>query len=334
MSKMDTNSLKQMQCGVGLAGLFLALALSAQGAPLTPGEPISWEKSQGGFDFIRIDTGKHRLLLAHTGNKSFDVFDLDSRRLLKSVPTGAAQDAAVDAKRDRYYVAVSAPPRMAIVDATKLEMAGEVPLPAAADLMTFNPANGLAYVCNDTAPELWVIDPEAKKILSTITLPGTGMEDLAFDPQNKQLFQVLKGGNGLFVIDPSNNKVVQSWTTAPATNPHGLAIVPEADSLLVAGGSGKLALISRSSGKVLASATIASRVDEMAYDSELHTAYCASGQSKISVVGVEGDKLTTLGDVPTASGIKSIVADPKTHLVWIAYSKGGQSYVQPFTPGK
>ena len=197
------------------AFLLLATALSAQAAAaLTPGDPILLEKTKGGFDFIRIDPARHRLLLAHTGNKSFEVFDLDLRRLLKSLPTGAAQDSAVDDKNGRYFVSVSAPPKMAIVDASKLEITGDVPLPAAADLMAFNPGNGKAYVCNDTAPELWIIDPEAKKITSTLTLSGKGMEDLAVDMKSKKLFQVLKGGNFLVAIDAGNDKVLESWTTA------------------------------------------------------------------------------------------------------------------------
>ena len=323
---------KRNQCGVCLGGLFLALALPAFGAALTAGTPILLENTKGNFDFIRIDNARHRLLLAHTGNKTLDVFDLDATRLLKSVATGAAQDAAVDVKRGRYYASVSAPPRLAIVDAEKLEMIGEVPLAAAADLMAFNPENGLAYVCNDTAPELWVIDPQARKILTTITFTGKGMEDLVFDPACKHLYQVVKTGDGLFVVDPANNKIVQTWTTAPAANPHGVALVPEADLLFAAGGSGKLSLINRSTGKVLANVDIAPRVDEMAYDSQLHLAYCASSQGQISVVSLDGEKLSVVGTVP--AGGKSVVVDPKTHTVWNAYSKGGQSFVQPFTPSK
>src|SRR5580765_5844791 len=160
------------------------------------------------------------------------------------------------------------------------------------------------------------------------------MEDLALDEQNKRLFQVVKGANALMAIDPSNNKVLETWSTAPATNPHGMALVPDSETVLVAGGSGKLALINRSSGKVVASADIAPRVDEMAYDPGLHTAYCASGQGKISVVRVAADKLTAVGDVPTTSGLKSIAVDTKTHSVWTAYAKGDQSFVQPFNPEK
>jgi WD40 repeat protein len=318
----------------GLGCLLLARALSGQAAPLTAGEPILLENTKGNFDFIQIDPVKRRLLLAHTGNKTLDIFDLDSRHLLKSVPTGAAQDSAVDVQHDRYYVSVSEPPKMVIVDASKLEITGEVPLPAAADLMTYNPANGLAYVCNDTAAELWVIDPAAKKIVSTIKVSsGRGMEGLTFDPQYKRLFQVVSGNNTLFVIDPANNQVLESWPVLPAARPHGVALVPDADTLLVAGGTGKVALVNRSTGKVLASADVDNRVDEIAYDPELHLAYCPGGSGKISVIGVQGDKLAALGEVPGTTG-RSVVLDPKTHTVWLAFSKGEQCFVQPFASGK
>jgi hypothetical protein len=327
------NIIKAILCCAAWGGWFLAAAPGASFEPLKAGEPVLLEKTQGKFDFIRVDAAKRRLLLAHTGNKSLDVFDLESRRLLRSVPTGAAQDSAVDARNGRYFASVSAPPQMVIVDAAKLEVTGQVALPAAADLMNFNPANGMAYVCNDTAAELWVIDPDAKKIAHTITLSGRAMEDLTFDPQHKRLYQVVSGINTLVVIDPANNKLLESWSALPASKPHGMALVPDADTVLVAGGAGKLVLMNRTSGKVLDSADVDNRVDEMAYDAELHIAYCPGGSGVISVVGVEGDKLKPLGEVSGAMG-RSVVVDPKTHVVWIAYSKGEGCFVQPFTPAR
>jgi DNA-binding beta-propeller fold protein YncE len=317
-----------------LGAITLALTSSSPAVTLTAGDPILLEKTQGRFDFLEVDTARRRLLLAHTGNTSLDVFDLDARRLLKSLPTGAAQDSAIDAKNGRYFAAVSAPPKMAIIDAEKLEITGEVPLPAPADLMTFNEANGLAYVCNDESPQMWVIDPEAKKITTTITLPGKGMEGLVIGPRHGRIYQALKEANALVRINLADNKVLETWSTAPAESPHGIALVPETEYILVAGGNGKLVVMNRSSGKVVASADIAPRVDEIAYDPEVHTVYCASGQGKISTVSVAGEKLTSLGDVAGASGCHSIAVDPKTHVVWIAYAKGEESFVQPFTPGK
>ena len=87
MSKMNVVGYKKIQSGINAGCLLLALTLRMQAAPLTAGEPILLPGTHDGFDFIRIDTAANRLLLGHEGNKSFDVFDLAARKLLKVIPT-------------------------------------------------------------------------------------------------------------------------------------------------------------------------------------------------------------------------------------------------------
>jgi len=333
MSKINVVGFKKIQSGISIGCLLLALTLRVQAAALTAGEPILLPGTQDGYDFIRIDTAANRLLLGHEGNKTFDVFDLTTRKLLKAVPTSTSQDATTDVKRGFYYVSGNDPARMVIVDSAKLEVTGEVPVPANTDLIAFNPMTGLVYECNDTAGEVWVIDPAAKKIVTTITVDGSGVEDLAFDPEYKHLYQAVKGKNTIAVIDPATNKVLESWSCAPDKGPHGIAVVPESNGLLVAC-AGKLLLFDRTTGKITATATTGARVDEMTYDPGLHIAYCASRQGKISAVAVDAGKLTALGDVPDETGTGDIAVDPKTHIVWIAYKKGGRCFAQPFMVAK
>ena len=333
MKRINLIEVETIQLGMSIGCLVVALALPSRAAPLTAGEPILLPGTHDGFDFIRVDTVANRLLLGHEGNKSLDVFDLGTRRLLKVVPTGTAQDVAVDVKRRCYYVSGNDPGRMVIVDSAKLEVTGEVPMPANTDLIAFNPVTGMVYECNDTAGEVWVVDPSTKKIVVTVKVDGSGVEDLAFDPEYKYLYQAVKGKNTIAVIDPVSNKILAVWPCAPEKGVHGIAVVPESDGLLAAC-AGKLVLFDRSTGKVTATATTGARVDEMTYDPGLHVAYCACRQGEISVVGVESGKLTALGNVPDESGTGDIVVDPGTHIVWIAYHKGDRCFVQPFTPAK
>ena len=314
-------------CGV------LTAAFTASAAPLTPGEATVLPGTSGGFDFIRLDANAHRLLLGHEGNKSFDVFDIDGKKLLKVVPTSTSQDAVVDVAGGNYYVSGNDPGRMVIVNATTLEITGEVPVPSDTDLIAFNPKTGMVHESNDKAGEQWVIDPVAKKIVTTIKFDGSGVEDLAFDPEYKHLYQAIKGVNSIAVIAPADNQVKAMWPCAPDKGVHGIAIVPEANGLLVACG-GKLVLIDRTTGQVTATAPTAARVDEIAYDPGLHVAYCAGRQGKISAIAVESGKLTPLGDTPDPTGTGDIVVDPQTHLVWIAYAQDKACYVQSFAPAK
>ena len=333
MSKIDALPFKSKVVATASAGLLALSAVLAVAAPLAPGNPILLPGTHDGFDFIRLDTTANRLLMGHEGNKSFDVFDLGTRKLLKVVPTSTAQDAVADPKRNCYYVSGNDPARMVIVDSAKLVVSGEVPVPANTDLIGFNPQTGLVYECNDTAGEVWVIDPAAKKIVTTIKLDGQGVEDLALDPEYKHLYQAVKGKDTVAVIDPASNKVLEAWPCAPDKGVHGIAVVPENNGLLVAC-AGKLVLFDRSTGKVTARANTGGRVDEIAYDPGLHRAYCAARQGSISVLAVGAGHLTGLGDVPDEPGTGDIVVEPRTHVVWIAYRKGDQCFAQPFTPSK
>ena len=317
----------------GVASLLFTLSLGAQTAPLTAGDPIPLPGSTGGYDFIQCDTAGNRLLLGHEGNHSFDVFDLGSHQLLKVVPTGTSQDAATDVKNSLYYVSGNDPGRLVIVNSKDLTVAGAVPMDSDTDLIGYDPQTGLVHLCNDKAAEQWVIDPVAKKIVTTIKFDGTGMEDMALDLKNRRLYQAVKGSSTIAQVDLDSNKILAAWPLAPDKGPHGIALVSDSDGLLVACAS-NLVLLSTSNGKILATAAIGARVDEMTYDPGLHTAYCASRVGKISVITVGADTLAPAGNVPDAARTGDITVDPATHTVWIAYSKGDQCFAQPFTPAQ
>lgn len=316
-----------------LDSLLFTLSLSAQSVPLVAGDSIPLSGMTGGFDFIQFDRSDDRLLLGHEGNHSVDVFDLKSRQLLKSVATGTSQDAATDVRHHLYYVSGNDPGRMVIVDARTLTVTGAVPLPAASDLIGYDPSTGLVHICNDTAAQQWLVDPVAMKIVMTNTFDGSGMEDMALDVKHRRLYQAVKGTSTIAQVDLDSNQILAAWPLAPDKGPHGIALVPNSDELLVACAS-NLVLLSTSTGQILSTAPIAARVDEMTYDAKLHMAYCASRQGKISVISVAEDHLASLGDVPDTARTGDIAVDPKTHLVWIAYQKNNQCFVQAFTPAK
>ena len=306
-------------------------SFAADPGKLTAGKPLALTGTHGRFDFLTVDAAHRRLLAAHTGNESLDVIDLDKEQLVKAVPTGAAQSSAVDAKNQRYYVAVSKPPQMAIVDAEKLTVLGQVPLPGPADIMAFDATTSLAYVGHDDAKEVWVVDPAAKKIAATVALPGEGPEDVWIDGPAHRAYQAVKLANTVAVIDTEKKSIVEKWATAPAEGPHGMAFFAETSELAIAGANGKLSVLSTKDGHLLASADIAKGVDQIACDSTLHRIYCASGAGKISVLSLENGHLTPLPDVTTPQGARSIAVDQKTHTVWIAYAKGDASFAQPFS---
>ena len=81
-----------------LAILQLAAGPLRAAEALVADKPIPVAGAKGGFDFLEVDPAQRRLLASHTGNSTLDVFDLDTGKLIKLVPTGKAQDAAVDSE--------------------------------------------------------------------------------------------------------------------------------------------------------------------------------------------------------------------------------------------
>ena len=298
---------------------------------LTPGIPVEVTGTQGKFDFIKIDSANNRLLACHTGNGSLDVIDVKTSKLIKSIPAGNAQGVAIDSENSRYFVSVSKPTKMVIVNSRKLDVIGEVALPGPADLVAYHPETNRVFVCNDDKPEMWVIDPMEKRIVSTINFPGGGMEDLGFDSQGTFLFQCLKDSSELAKLDLKTEKVVAKWSTSPVDKPHGMAMVPGTDQVLIVGGTGKLGLFDLSTGQIVGTADVSPKVDEIAYDPTLHRVYCASGLGTISVVGLVHQTLAALPSLTSSLGAHSIAVDYQTHTVWIAFAKNDKTYVQAFT---
>src|ERR1700741_2908480 len=153
---------------------YLLLALGATlcplplfSAPLTLGEPTAVPGTKGGFDFLEVDQQLHRLLANHTGNKSFDVFNLPDGKLIKIVETGAAQGVAVDAQHECYYVTVSDQKKLVEVDRRSLEVKNTVALPGPPDSVTYFPKTNKVYVDHDDGEDLWVVDPAVQKIVAT-----------------------------------------------------------------------------------------------------------------------------------------------------------------------
>ena len=313
------------------SSLFIIPRLVSAADSLTPGNPVELTGTQGKFDFIKIDSANNRLLACHTGNGSLDVIDVITSKLIKSIPTGNAQGVAIDSRNNRYFVSVSKPPKMVIVDSTKLDVIGEVALPGPADLVAYHPETNRVFVCNDDKPEMWVIDPIERRIVSTINFPGGGMEDLGFDSQDTFLFQCLKDSSELAKLDLKTGKVVAKWSTSPVDKPHGMAMVPGTDQVLIVGGTGKLGLINLSTGQIVGTADVSPKVDEIAYDPTLQRVYCASGLGTISVVGLDHERLAALPPLASSLGAHSIAVDSQTHTVWIAFAKNDKAYVQAFT---
>jgi DNA-binding beta-propeller fold protein YncE len=298
----------------------------AGSAALRAAASIEIADSKGKFDFLRIDTKRHRLLAAHENDGTADYIDLTRNSLIARVKVGGAVDTAVDPGSKYYYVSVQAAKRVAVVDAATLKEVKSIPLEGESDAIIYEPKNGLVYVTHDEGANVWVIDPQAAKVIGSITVPGVP-EFMLYDDSTDRIYLNIKSADKVAVIDPAANKTVAEWSTAPASLPHGMALDAAHHRIFTAGGGGKLAVIDTSTGRVIDSAAIAPKVDQIAFDVAAQRLYCA-GAAKMTILDTSGPKVAVAGELSTAETAKNVAVDPDTHAVWTTYTDGKSSFAK------
>lgn len=312
-----------------IAALFLG-AQPCHAEPLLVGDAaIKVPDSTGGFDFLKIDVARNRLLASHTGNNTLDVFDLADGKLIKQVPTGKAQDVAVDDEAGTYLVGVSKEKKVVVIDANKLEPIREFKLDGPSDAVVFHPKSHQLYVDHDDGKDVWVFDARTDKLVATIPI-AEAPEVMVYDPASDRIFQNIKSDSTVLSIDPTAHKVTATWSTAPAKGPHGLAFNPATGHLFCAGSNGKLAVVDVKTGKSAGSADIAKGVDQIAFDEATQRVYSACGSGKICVTQDSPSGVTALGEVDSPAGARTLVFDSKGGALWVAYGNASGSYIQRF----
>jgi DNA-binding beta-propeller fold protein YncE len=309
-----------------------ALGAADQSTSLHPGASIEIPASKGKFDFLRVDTKRHRLLAAHENDGTADYFDLGKNSLITRVKVGGAVDTAVDGDSKFYYVSVQEDKRVAVLDAASLKEVKSIKVDGPTDAIIFEPKNHMVYVTHDEGANVWVIDPVAAKVVASIEVPGVP-EFMVYDESTDRIYLNIKSADVVAVIDPATNKTVAKWPTAPATQPHGLALDSANHRIFSSGANGKLAVIDTGTGKLTGSADITPKVDQIAFDPVNHVVYCA-GPDKMSIVSTSGGSVVSAGELKTAATAKNVAVDPQTGSVWTTYTDGKSSFAKSWASSK
>ena len=310
-------------------GVVIAAWAGEQGLGWAIAAAIEIPQSAGKFDLLRIDPNRHRLLAAHAKDGTADVIDLNRHSLIARVKVGSAVDTAVDADSRFYYVSVQEGERVAVLDAATLKEVNSIRVPGPTDAIIYEPKNHRIYVTHDDGADVWVIDPQAAKVVASIAIPGAP-EFMVYDPSTDRIYLNIKTKDLVAVIDPSKNKVIAQWPTAPAIQPHGLALDAAGHRIYSAGANGKLIAIDTASGSAIGSVDITPKVDQIAFDPASGLLYCA-GTGKMSVVRTSGGKLSRLGDLATAATARNVAVDPATRVVWTTYTDGKSSFAKAWS---
>jgi YVTN family beta-propeller protein len=299
-------------------------------APLLAKPAIVVPRAPGSFDYLNVDIDRRYLLVAHTGSRSLDVFKLDTGVMQRQILVGQAHGAAVDVKDRKFFVSTS-DGIVAVVDRDNLVLNDRVKMPGPGDALAFDPKNDTVYIDEAGGTHVFTVNGKTNKPGPVITIPEDP-EYLNYDPTSDKLYQNIVSSNSVVVIDPATNAVTATWSTLPATAPHGQAIDSAAGRVFVVGSNGIVVAIDMKTGTVVGQAAVAPRVDQIVFDPGTMRIYCASGTGLVSVVQETAAGLAPIGDVVVPEHAHTITVDPATHAVWIAYGGSQEDYIMQLTP--
>jgi DNA-binding beta-propeller fold protein YncE len=319
-----------------VAAVAIALALGnassgAEAPALAPQTPILLPRAAGSFDSLETDDKYRRLLVAHTGSRTFDVIDLNNDSVLRQEAIGEGHGIAVDLKDGKYFVGTSRPPFVVVLGRKFMVKDDQIPTGGPIGAVAFDPKNDMLYADRFDNQQVVVINGKTNKVYTSIPIGG-GLEYIVYDPVSDRIYQNVESTGSIAVIDPNANRVVATWPAAPATDLHGLAVDGASHRLFSAGGNGKLAVIDTTSGAVIDSVDIAQEVDQIAFDPGKRRVYCASSIGLLSVVQETDAGAQHIADITVPRRTQSVTVDLTTHDVWIAYGAADNDYVLKLVP--
>jgi YVTN family beta-propeller protein len=267
------------------------------------------------WDYLNVDSAGKRLYVSHS--TEVVVIDTAADKVIGRIAdTPGVHGIAFGA--GRVFTSNGRENKVSVVDPKTLQTLSKIDTGGAnPDAILFEPKKQEVWAFNHTGKSATEIEASTGKVVATIPLSGTaetGQSD------GQRVFVNIEDKDAIDVIDIAQKKVVATWPVAPGDGPTGLAIDNTAHRLFA--GAGKfMVMLDAASGKVVASAPICTGTDATWFDPGTKLAFSSCRDGKLTIAKVDGDKLTVVQTLDTATGSKTMTVDTGTHKLYVAAAK-------------
>ena len=314
--------------GLGI-GVF---AQSKSGYHISQSFPI---KSNGGYDYITVDSLSERLYVSH--GTQVNIINKNNGDSIGYIPTGKdVHGIALVHALGKGYITNGGANSVLVFDLKTNQILGHVPAGEFADGILYDDFSKKVISCNGKSKNLTVIDPATDKVVATIQL--TGWPETAASDGKGRIYVNNAEKSEIDVIDAKTFKIVANWPIAPAKGPSGLTI-DRATMRLFAGCDNKLlAVVDARTGKLITTLPIGDGCDAVGFDVKLKTIYSSNGESgTLTIVKELGADKYSVENLKTENGARTLAVDPKTHKIYLPTAKfkpaTKESFRPPVVPG-
>jgi len=278
-------------------------------APFRIGRPF--------IDYLAVSGS--RLYAGYASHGMVGVIDTATNRTISMIgDLGRVHGVALVPESNLGFASSSGDNNVNVFDLTENRLLKKIPSGDDPDAVIYDAKARLVYVGDHDGKTGTLIDPSAQAVVATIPLGGEPEYPQA-DPATGLIYQNLEDTSELVVTDPQRRAVVRRFPLAPGTGPSGLAF-DAANRRLFSTCSGKLVVLNADTGAVVAVLPIGAGTDGADYDASLRRIYTANGIGSMTVIQQDSpDRYRVLENAPTRFGGHSLVVDPATHRIYVAY---------------
>lgn len=270
------------------------------------------------IDYMTISGG--RLYAGYASEGMVGIVDTTTGKAIANI-TGLTRvhGVAIVPSRGLGFASSSGDNVVGVFELASNKLVQKIPAGDGPDAIIYDEKAGLVYVGDHDGKTGALIDPTTLKVVAMVQLGGEPEYPQA-DPETGLIYQNLEDTSELVVVDPQRPAVTKRYNLAPGEGPTGLALDAANHRLFATCGNRKLVVLNAEDGAIVTTLPISAGVDGAGYDAELRRVYTANGVGSMTVIQQESaDSYRVLENAPTHFGGHSLVIDPTTHRVYVAY---------------
>lgn len=280
--------------------------------------PVPFRIGRPFIDYMTID--ETRLYAGYASQGLVAVVDTAKNQTVATVSgLTRVHGVAIVPDRNLGFASSSGDNLVGVFDLKSNQLVQKIPAGDGADAIIYDARDKLVYVANHSGKTGMLIDPSSLKVTATIPLGGEPEFPQA-DPETGLIYQNLEDTSELVVIDPLKQAVMNRYKLTPGESPTGLALDAPNHRLFSATGNKKLVVLDSDTGRVLAVLPIEAGCDGAGYDPGLRRIYTANSIGSMTVIQQDSpDHYHVVENARTHLMGHSLVVDPATHRVYVAY---------------
>jgi len=295
--------------------------LGASALPLKIVASVPLPGGSSRLDYASVDSGRHRLYVAHLGGGLVIVFDTKRRRVVKTIPAPGAHGVLSVPSLGRVYASATDARRLLTIDERTNKVVASAPAGDYPDGIAYDSGDRRVYVSDESGGAEIVFSAAGRRLMA-IPLGGEA-GNVQYDSVSGRILADVQTRDEVAVISTRTNRVIRRVSLPNCDHDHGLLVdAPRRLAFVACDGNAKLLTLDLRGMKVVGSASIGGSPDVLAFDTSLRRLYVSAESGVVAVFAERGSTLQKLGQDFLAPEAHVVAVDSTTHLVYFPLQNG------------